>query len=106
MSDLLSVYERFKHLDELLRDVNDDSPIAPYHDLKTCAVLWEAISKWASEPCVWREDQDGVWFAGCDQSWTFEEGGPVENDCRYCSRCGRRLEAVKFVWPDEEEDDE
>ena len=44
--------------------------------------------------CEWREDEDGVWQTGCGHAFTFEDGGPVENQQRFCGYCGARLVEV------------
>lgn len=45
------------------------------------------------EPCIWflEDDENGIWQAGCGQSWTFTDGGPKENKCGFCFSCGKPL---------------
>lgn len=50
---------------------------------------------------VWRElapAGEGVWECSapdCDSIWTFIDGGPTENQIRYCPGCGRYITAVE-----------
>ncbi len=37
------------------------------------------MSRGARKTCEWWEDSDGVWWAGCDESFVFNEGGPAFN---------------------------
>lgn len=43
--------------------------------------------------CTWRPHDDidmpGTWEAGCGALWTFTEGGPRDNDMRFCPQCGK-----------------
>ena len=41
--------------------------------------------------CLWTEDEDGCWPTACGHVHAFTEGGPAENDARYCCYCGRGL---------------
>ena len=44
-----------------------------------------------AEACTWTQDwnewQD-IWHSTCDQGWSFNEGGPIENQVRFCHWCG------------------
>ena len=44
-------------------------------------------------PCLWSCDDDenmpGTWDGACGAKWTFTDGGPIENDLRYCPQCGK-----------------
>jgi len=45
-----------------------------------------------TEPaCPWTEDEDGAWHTGCDNIFEFTNGGPEENDARFCLYCGERI---------------
>jgi len=54
------------------------------------------------ETCTWTLD-DGpnasIWNANCGAAWSFTEGGPEDNGCNYCHKCGGKL---VIVWPDHE----
>jgi hypothetical protein len=56
--------------------------------------------------CVWRQDDEGNWFADdpCSAGWQFITGGPSDNDMSFCPVCGRPLEMVPYK--NEEVDDE
>jgi hypothetical protein len=45
--------------------------------------------------CQWqREDDDHMpdtWRSDCGVLWTFTDGGPVDNDMKYCCGCGAKL---------------
>ena len=42
--------------------------------------------------CSWSEDGDGGWESDCGLMWEFNnEGGPLDNDMRYCPKCGKPL---------------
>jgi len=45
--------------------------------------------------CQWqREDDDHMpdtWRSDCGVLWTFSDGGPVDNEMKYCCGCGAML---------------
>lgn len=43
-------------------------------------------------PCQWSTDGEGVWSSACGQDWQFIDGGPAENNCRFCHGCGKPIE--------------
>lgn len=57
-----------------------------------------ARRKKLTEPrCTWTLDASEYgdsWDTDCGEKWCFEEGGPRENNCRYCHGCGRPLRIV------------
>lgn len=60
-----------------------------------------------SEQCRWTEDDlHGCWETACGQASVFEDGGPAEHRHRYCPYCGKPIEAVPYVPPKEEDDDQ
>ncbi len=46
-------------------------------------------------PCVWKEDEDGVWHTDCGNAFVFNDSGPKENHMAFCGYCGRKLKAKK-----------
>ena len=45
--------------------------------------------------CQWYEDEiHGYWEASCGLTWSFGDGGPEENQCIFCPKCGKPLETV------------
>ena len=56
---------------------------------------------------VYRErnpDGEGAWeCSGCGVAWELIEGGPLENDMNFCSRCGRPITAIEpYRYPGED----
>lgn len=45
------------------------------------------------EPCVWKQDHNGLWVSSCDLTWEFEDGSsiPSNHQMHYCPKCGREL---------------
>ena len=43
--------------------------------------------------CVWTQDSDfemgDTYDSGCGEKWSFIEGGPKENNVRFCQGCGK-----------------
>lgn len=52
---------------------------------------WNAAPRPAKRTCTWTEDDDGNWFAACEAAWSFSDGGPAENNVRYCHSCGAEV---------------
>jgi hypothetical protein len=50
----------------------------------------------AARVCKWREDDPdfGTWRTGCGHLWSFNAGGPEENDAKFCQYCGGELTAA------------
>jgi len=49
-----------------------------------------------AKPCIWTP-VDSIWMpdvydSACGEVWSFEDGGPEENNVRYCQGCGGRVE--------------
>jgi hypothetical protein len=53
----------------------------------------DALRKDAARLCQWREDDPdfGTWRTGCGHLWSFNAGGPEENDAKFCQYCGGAL---------------
>lgn len=58
------------------------------------------------EPCVWREDEDGIWETSCGASWVFTDGSPSENNTKFCHNCGHPVQPVAYVERFEDDEDE
>lgn len=42
------------------------------------------------EECGWTHDEwSESWSAGCGAEWIFPDGGPAENDMKFCPSCGK-----------------
>ncbi len=47
--------------------------------------------------CIWTIDKDGIYHTSCNHSFYFDgDGGPRENQFKYCCYCGNRLVEVKI----------
>ncbi len=44
-------------------------------------------------PCIWTQSEDphmpDTWESDCGAVWTFTEGGPKDNDMKFCPNCGK-----------------
>jgi hypothetical protein len=47
-------------------------------------------------PCTWTKSNDpstpDTYSATCGAMWTFTDGGPTENNMRFCPECGKPAE--------------
>ena len=44
--------------------------------------------------CEWTIEADPymeMWNGSCGITWSFTEGGPADNDCNHCPKCGGRI---------------
>jgi len=60
----------------------------------------------AGETCEWRETGDidfNLWHSSCGEDWQFLDSGPAENNARFCHGCGKRIVAVHFTYPADED---
>jgi hypothetical protein len=46
--------------------------------------------------CEWKCDDidNSIWESSCGESWSFVDGGPVENRMLFCHRCGSKLKTA------------
>ena len=51
-----------------------------------------------THPCVWAEDDEGIWSSTCGQEWEFNVDTPEGNNFRFCPFCGHPLEQKPWVW--------
>jgi hypothetical protein len=61
----------------------------------------------SSETCEWGQTDDvdleiSRWWTTCDETFTFIEGGPRWNGCKFCCYCGKPL--VEVPLPEEDDD--
>ena len=55
--------------------------------------------------CNWTYDAgDDFWETECGEAFVFMDGGPAENNARFCSYCGKKL--VEIVPPTDDEEDQ
>lgn len=52
----------------------------------------------AESCCEWTNDDtpdmDGTWDGSCGTTWSFIDGGPTENNMRFCPECGKHLKVM------------
>ena len=59
--------------------------------LASPAALFASLARETPLTCTWTQNEDGVYETNCNNMFVFNDGGPVENDFRYCPYCGREL---------------
>jgi len=77
----------------LMRDIRTDLEVDNGESVLNAIADLKAAAEGRGEvpSCRWTEDEDGCWWAACGQCHAFTDGGPAENDARYCCYCGRGL---------------
>ncbi|MBR8423861.1 hypothetical protein [Burkholderia cenocepacia] len=58
---------------------------------------WQAARRTTPDrECEWKCDDidNGIWESSCGESWSFIDGGPIENRMLFCHRCGGKLKTV------------
>lgn len=56
------------------------------------------------QTCIWQLDDlmDGdLWETSCGQAFQFTDGGPEDNQFKFCYRCGKEIEVVRISETDE-----
>lgn len=38
--------------------------------------------------CTWSEDEEGNYWTTCDNGFVFNDGGPYNNNLKFCGFCG------------------
>jgi len=64
-----------------------------------CERLTMRKDKRMNPTCEWAMvDSDGytIWETGCDIEFEFSDGGPKENNFKYCPYCGREIRTVNY----------
>ena len=62
-----------------------------------------------SDTCTWTQDDwggDSQWETSCGHAFEFHDGGPAENDIKYCGYCGKPLVEVLTSTSQQEKDDD
>lgn len=46
--------------------------------------------------CEWdlTDDENGIWESSCGETWTFIDGGPIENNMKFCHCCAGLLKVA------------
>lgn len=67
---------------------------------------WQAFRDWCgpSRVCVWTQSEFDLWETDCNGAFQLNDGGPHDNDMRFCCYCGGAL--VERPYEDAEDDDE
>ncbi len=58
----------------------------------------DRIGRESMKTCKWDTEEEGTWYhTECKRAFSFEVGGPKENDYSFCPGCGKILkeEAAK-----------
>jgi hypothetical protein len=92
----------------LMADVHrrDNPKVAAIRDDQTEACeAGAAALRQQGQTCRWTEEEFGeYWESACGETWSFTDGGPAENNARFCHGCGKPIEAVAYEAPVEDED--
>ncbi|AWD90823.1 hypothetical protein HOT12_gp32 [Burkholderia phage vB_BmuP_KL4] len=75
----------------------DDRAVFSARQVRT--IVREAVAARRTTPdreCEWKCDDvdNGIWESACGESWSFIDGGPVENRMLFCHRCGGKLKTA------------
>lgn len=46
--------------------------------------------------CVWTENEEGQWDTQCGGMFEFTDGGPADNEQKFCGYCGGKLKAKHY----------
>lgn len=67
-------------------------PVCTLHEgtVSRCQFCQDAATRVA---CAWTESGDGPWESACGAVWEFIADGPIENQMRFCPRCGKPVQA-------------
>ena len=75
------------------------------HEAKHKIIQSGSAPEATAEGCKWTEDSSGeYWESACGETWTFLDGGPSENNARFCHGCGKTITAVAYIESIDEED--
>jgi hypothetical protein len=65
--------------------------VAAVRIAKRLAAAESELAALKGRTCTWTPDDDGIFHTSCGHSFTFEDGGPVENQQKFCGYCGANL---------------
>ena len=70
--------------------------IDPVDDIVELCNMLAALPAVDAAPVVhgrWRQDDEDAWTCtACGNIWTFLDGGPNENNAKYCPMCGAKMD--------------
>jgi hypothetical protein len=88
----------------LVLDEDQVQAIASGHIPRVVKAMAEDVLRWADqddaaaarpEPrkrCAWTLDEhDDSWDTACGNKFQFTDGGPIENDQKFCGYCGLKI---------------
>lgn len=80
-------------------EVLDDEP-----DVFAAARAWQAFRDWCGpfRACVWTQSEYNLWETDCNGAFEVNDGGPYDNDMRFCCYCGGAL--IERPYEDAEDD--
>ncbi len=55
------------------------------------AALTKARRMARKPDCKWTFDDDGFWLSKCGEAYCFNDGGPKENEVKFCHGCGGKV---------------
>lgn len=75
------------------------------HYLDSRTAMLAAAPEPPDDACEWyqAEPDANCWSSSCGQDFQFNDGGPLENRCKFCHFCGKTL--VEKFWTEEDEDE-
>ena len=64
---------------------------------KLTQVIGEIIKAEREESgCIWEEHEGDYWVTACGNAFHFFDGGPEDNNAKYCIYCGGKIEPVEL----------
>jgi uncharacterized phage-like protein YoqJ len=73
------------------------------HEIENRELVYQSVDEflatieaagWALRDCKWTYDYNGSWITQCGNAFCFNDGGPEENDTKFCAHCGGKLVVV------------
>lgn len=84
--------------------MRDFMPCAGCDEPEACEIVSRCLEPARPESCRWTHDEDsGIWNTACGEAHLFEEGGPAENEHRFCPYCGGALTTAGVALPPTEQ---
>ncbi len=62
-----------------------------------------AVRELSEGSCQWTlEDHESatIWHTACGEAWGFIDGGPADNNARFCHGCGKPIDAIDAAQED------
>ncbi len=102
-----------KDADATIKQIADDLELSASNIDKEVARRAALSRAQAAQPvvavpdsCLWTPDMDfetDVHYSACGEAWAFNDGGPKENNVRFCQGCGK---PVKLAAPQPQQKEE